>query len=103
MLEQAGLQGAVMSRAIHRGSPCGEVVLRIAGQDVVERCIKHFHGRVWDPSGTPVSATRLAPPPGLPSAMKAGVLAPPPGLEGLCATKDADSEESTDAGASEAG
>lgn len=112
MLEQAGLQGAVMSRAIHRGSPCGEVVLRIAGQDVVERCIKHFHGRVWDPSGTPVSATRMAPPPGLrgasrtppPSGLaKNAVVAPPPGLGGLSGTKErSNTEESTDAGESEA-
>jgi hypothetical protein len=103
MLEQAGLVGDVLSHNIRQGRSCGEATLKVASEGAASRCIKHFHGRVWDPSGTPVSATRLAPPPGLPSAMKAGVLAPPPGLEGLCATKDADSEESTDAGASEAG
>lgn len=124
MLEQAGLAGEVLSHSIRPSTPCGEAVLKVSSENAASRCIKHFHGRVWDLSGTPVSATRLAPPPGLPCALKeeslsslpsmrpsflpgqgevAKALVPPPGLDGLSATKDADSEESTDAGASDAG
>jgi hypothetical protein len=149
MLQQAGLQREVVSQSARPGSPCGEAVLKFVDRGAVARCIKHFHGRAWDPSGTLVSATRMAPPPGLwsatkmaeprdhmsgkqvppppglppptklapmPSLLSAKRLAPPcfmkgaveaavlppPGLGGLSATKDADTEQSTDAGASEA-
>lgn len=134
MIQQAGLQREVLSHSIRPGSPCGEAVLRITGRAAVARCMKHFHGRAWDSSGILVSATKMAPPPGLHSATTAlepcdhlsaaqvprtvGVppatklapmphvssakVAPPPGLGEICATKDADTEESTDAGASEA-
>lgn len=134
MLEQASLSGQVLSHSIRARGQFGEAVVRLAGEDAVSRCIKHFHGRQWDVSGTSVSATRMAPPPGLLPAARdtslpiarrdaslAGLspkllplpslqegaeeaaLVPPPGLDGLDATKDADSEESTDAGASDAG
>jgi len=138
VLEQAGLQGDVVSLSIRPGSPCGEAVVKVAGLGAVERCIKHFHGRGWHSAGTPVSATKLAPPPGLvsttqvapppglspaaksvplpsllsatklapppcfPKGMDEAALAPPPGLTRLCVIKDEDTEESTDAGASEA-
>merc|ERR1719313_787064 len=125
MLQQAGLQREVVSQSARPGSPCGEAVLKFVDRGAVARCIKHFHGRAWDPSGTLVSATRMAPPPGLwpptklapmPSLLSAKRLAPPcfmkgaveaavlppPGLSGFSATKDADTEQSTDAGASEA-
>lgn len=127
ILEQAGLAEHVLSHSVRPGSRCGEAVLKVAGEEAASKCIEHFHGRAWDPSGTLVSATRLAPPPGLSSATKEasppnlqpaakspllpilqeGAEEPtflaPPGLDGVWGTKDADSEESTDAGASEMG
>lgn len=136
MLEQAGLQHDVVSQSIRTGSICGEAVLKVVDRNAAARCIKHFHGRAWDPSGSLVCATIMAPPPGLQSATEIVVsrdrlstkkvpsligaptahmllpiprrlaaeaaFAPPPGLGGFCATKDADTEESTDAGASDA-
>lgn len=116
-LEQAGVKGEVVSTNISQGkkgsklNSC-EAVVKVTGVAMADRCIAHFHGRTWDPSGAPVSASRMAPAPHhLPATrlqLTAGLtevaesrLPPPPGLEGFQTAKEADTEESTDAGASE--
>jgi hypothetical protein len=54
VLQQAGLAHDVLKSQTKVGKPCGEVVLTLANDDAVEKCIQHFQGRTWDPSGAKV-------------------------------------------------
>lgn len=57
MFEQAGLEGAIASCRVRRGSASSEVLLTVNSRQAARRCIKHFNGRRWDVSGDPVTAT----------------------------------------------
>jgi hypothetical protein len=59
MLEQACLEDHVVGIKTQRGKPCGSATLTIKTRDAAERCVLHFDGRCWDPSGTVVRATLI--------------------------------------------
>lgn len=124
VLQQAGLCGLCSAFEVWGGTPCGGALVVFHGQcrGAVERCVRHFHGRQWDPSGQQVTARPLAPEQaaeelaargraGATAALRAVAAgAPPTHPPGLPAKIDVralveerTAEESTDAGASEVG
>jgi len=54
VLEQAGLEDAVVSSEVQTGTRCGHCILVLNGQQAVDKCIAHFSGRKWDVSGAVV-------------------------------------------------
>jgi len=60
VLQQAGLEGAVISFGVCKESGrFGEAFVRLSNRAAVERCVQHFHGRIWDASGLAVSVEVL--------------------------------------------
>jgi hypothetical protein len=57
VLQQAGLESDVVNSQPKAGKPCGEVLLTLSGGDAAKRCVQHFQGRTWDPSGAKVTVT----------------------------------------------
>lgn len=58
-LEQAGLEKDVLS--IKFVNP-GKVQITLSGRREADRCLEHFHGRKWNPTGSGVSAKIMAGP-----------------------------------------
>jgi hypothetical protein len=56
MLEQACLEDHVVGIKTRQGKRCGSLTLSMKTRDAAERCVLHFDGRCWDPSGTVVRA-----------------------------------------------
>eukprot|EP00929_Paragymnodinium_shiwhaense_P103324 TRINITY_DN6675_c0_g1_i2.p1 TRINITY_DN6675_c0_g1~~TRINITY_DN6675_c0_g1_i2.p1 ORF type:complete len:293 (-),score=70.79 TRINITY_DN6675_c0_g1_i2:310-1188(-) len=48
MLEQAGLEDAIVSVEAWPGFQCGEAVLRLATWEAAHFCLRHFEGCRWD-------------------------------------------------------
>lgn len=59
MLEQASLEGQILSIDVRPSRPCGEATIVLKTRGAAERCVRHFDGRRWDPSGVVVSARAL--------------------------------------------
>eukprot|EP00927_Polykrikos_kofoidii_P033846 TRINITY_DN286_c0_g1_i1.p1 TRINITY_DN286_c0_g1~~TRINITY_DN286_c0_g1_i1.p1 ORF type:complete len:269 (+),score=24.87 TRINITY_DN286_c0_g1_i1:79-807(+) len=59
MLEQACLEDHVVRIKTQHGKPCGSATLSMKTRDAANRCVLHFAGRCWDPSGTVVRATLI--------------------------------------------
>jgi len=57
MFEQAGLEGTIVNCRIRRGAASSEVLLSLSSRQAAKRCIQHFNGRRWSPTGEPVTAT----------------------------------------------
>jgi hypothetical protein len=64
VLQQAQVNDALLSLSTCTGQPCGEAHIIFSSRCAAELCVKHFHGRQWDSSGTTVCAriatTRVA-------------------------------------------
>jgi len=56
ILEQAGLEYAVVDFTTKTGRPCGEVTVGFSCELAAQRCISHFQQCQWDQSGKQVSA-----------------------------------------------
>jgi len=54
VLEQAGLEDYIVSSETQTGNLCGHFLLTLNGQQAVDKCVEHFHGRKWDASGAVV-------------------------------------------------
>jgi len=61
VLQQAGLDAAVLASRAEQGRPCGEAHVTLASSDAAAACIAHFHGCQWDSSGVGVRATIIDP------------------------------------------
>jgi hypothetical protein len=59
ILEQAGLDN-VSAFTTKTGKPTGSAVVTFSSFEMVERCLRHFHCRQWDPSGTVVGVNILS-------------------------------------------
>jgi hypothetical protein len=59
VLEQAGLDD-VLDLNLRPGKPAGSMVVTFASTEMVERCVWHFTGRQWDPSGATVAVNVLS-------------------------------------------
>merc|ERR1719215_258516 len=54
VLQQAGLDSAVIGLAIKSRKPCGEATVTFSCPIVAEQCVTHFMDCQWDQSGTEV-------------------------------------------------
>lgn len=54
VLEQAGLEGAVMAVEM---SPGGDAILHLSSWSAATQCLAHFNGCRWDATGPPVRAS----------------------------------------------
>jgi len=54
VLEQAGLEGAVMAVEISAG---GDAILHLSSWSAATQCLAHFNGCRWDATGPPVTAS----------------------------------------------
>uniref|UniRef100_A0A7S1L2R3 RRM domain-containing protein n=1 Tax=Alexandrium catenella TaxID=2925 RepID=A0A7S1L2R3_ALECA len=55
VLQQAGLEGCVLSFSTEEGQPCGEAHIAMMSFQAAVRCVQHFEGCHWDPSGAEVT------------------------------------------------
>eukprot|EP00747_Dinoflagellata_sp_TGD_P023818 gnl/TRDRNA2_/TRDRNA2_130095_c1_seq1.p1 gnl/TRDRNA2_/TRDRNA2_130095_c1~~gnl/TRDRNA2_/TRDRNA2_130095_c1_seq1.p1 ORF type:complete len:183 (-),score=46.47 gnl/TRDRNA2_/TRDRNA2_130095_c1_seq1:431-979(-) len=85
-LEQAGLEGSIISCHVRCGKPTGDAMVMVTDKVAAAKCIGHFHGRRWDQTTAPVVA----------SIARDNTEAPIPYNK----TKELTHEESTDAGLS---
>jgi hypothetical protein len=60
VLEQAGLEAAVVNCSVKRGK-INEVVVELSCPLMALHCVNHFNGCMWDSSGKPVTATIIPP------------------------------------------
>jgi hypothetical protein len=56
ILDQAGVDEALLNCEAWPGSPCGQATLHMATVDAANRAAKHFHGCRWDSTGAEVVA-----------------------------------------------
>lgn len=56
VLQQAQVEGSVLSFSTCAGQPCGEASVTLSTRCAAETCVKHFHGRRWDSSGIVICA-----------------------------------------------
>jgi hypothetical protein len=65
ILQQACCDSNVIDLTLRTGKPTGTAVVTFSSYEIVERCLTHFQGRQWDPSGTRVGVNiNLQPAPG---------------------------------------
>jgi len=57
MLDQTGLDNAIVESHVSSGARCGEARLIFSNRVAAQTCIRHFHGRKLDPSGVRVNAS----------------------------------------------
>lgn len=70
VLEQAGLDDDVISMVPRTGKPSGHVLVTLSSFEMVERCVRHFNGRQWDPSGAMVRVDIVSVTKGLPEVVE---------------------------------
>lgn len=63
VLEQAGLEDAVLDVSTRPGKPCGDATVSLCSVLAAEQCAQHFQGCQWDPSGATVNVRLLSSPP----------------------------------------
>jgi len=56
MLQQAGLEDGFSEFFLHLECQSGTVLVDCSGPSQAERCVMHFNGCCWDPSGKAVTA-----------------------------------------------
>lgn len=58
VLQQAGLDSAVLHCSTHPGKKCGRgrAVVQFSSKHAAQRCVHHFHGCSWDTSASVVTA-----------------------------------------------
>lgn len=62
VLEQAGLEDAVLDVTTCPGKPCGDATVSLCSTLAAEQCVRHFQGCQWDPAGATVSVRLLSSP-----------------------------------------
>jgi hypothetical protein len=70
VLEQAGVDDDVISIVPRTGKPSGHALVTLSSFEMVERCVRHFNGRQWDPSGAMVRVEIKSVTQGLPEALE---------------------------------
>jgi len=56
MLQQAGVEGGFSEFVLRLEGQSGTILVDCVGQSQAEKCMAHFDGCCWDPSGKAVSA-----------------------------------------------